>query len=114
MTENRTSPTLRRGYKASAEQFAPRELVELGVRAEEVVVAGDLEGNIESAQRVELLDTSALTGDLKAGTLTVASGAKIRGRSGRVLRLALDGACASKQTAPAVLAEAHHSLRRRS
>ncbi|WP_058834404.1 bactofilin family protein [Luteimonas abyssi] len=50
-----------------------------GVRADKVVVAGDLEGNIESAKRVELLDSSALTGDLKAGTLTVASGAKIRG-----------------------------------
>lgn len=30
-----TSPNLRLGYKASAEQFGPRELVELGVRAEE-------------------------------------------------------------------------------
>ena len=30
------TPRLRLGYKASAEQFGPRELVELGVRAEEV------------------------------------------------------------------------------
>lgn len=50
-----------------------------GVRAKKVVVAGELEGNIESAARVELLDTAVMIGDLKAGTLTVAAGSKIRG-----------------------------------
>ncbi len=50
-----------------------------GVRAKKVIVAGELEGNIESAQRVELLDSAAVTGDIKAGTLTVAAGSKIRG-----------------------------------
>lgn len=49
------------------------------VRAEKVTVAGDLDGNIESAERVELLDTAVLNGDLKAGTLTVAAGSRIRG-----------------------------------
>lgn len=50
-----------------------------GVRADKVIVAGDLEGNIDSAQRVELLDSAVLNGDLKAGTLTVAAGSRIRG-----------------------------------
>lgn len=50
-----------------------------GVRANKVTVAGELEGNIESAQRVELLDTASVVGDIKAGTLTVAAGSKIRG-----------------------------------
>ena len=50
-----------------------------GVRAKKVIVAGELEGNIESAARVELLETAVLIGDTKAGTLTVAAGAKIRG-----------------------------------
>jgi cytoskeletal protein CcmA (bactofilin family) len=50
-----------------------------GVRAKKVVVAGELEGNIESAARVELLESSVLIGDVKAGTLTVAAGSKIRG-----------------------------------
>ena len=50
-----------------------------GVRAKKVVIAGELEGNIESAARVELLESSMLTGDIKAGALTVAAGAKIRG-----------------------------------
>ena len=49
------------------------------VRAKKVILAGELEGNIESAARVELLDTAVVIGDLKAGTLTVAAGSKIRG-----------------------------------
>lgn len=49
------------------------------VRANKVMVAGELEGNIDSASRVELLDTGILSGDLKAGSLTVAAGSKIRG-----------------------------------
>ncbi len=36
MEPETTTPLLRIGYKASAEQFGPRDLVELGVRAEEV------------------------------------------------------------------------------
>jgi cytoskeletal protein CcmA (bactofilin family) len=50
-----------------------------GVRAKKVTLAGELEGNIESAARVELLDSAVVIGDLKAGTLTVAAGSKIRG-----------------------------------
>lgn len=51
------------------------------VRANSVAIAGDVEGNIESAARVELLETGVLTGDLKAGTLTVAAGSRMRGRA---------------------------------
>src|SRR5688572_2411957 len=36
------------------------------VRANKVIIAGEIEGNIESAQQVELLASGALTGDLKA------------------------------------------------
>lgn len=50
-----------------------------GVKAKKVIVAGELEGNIESAVRVELLDSGALTGDIKAGSLTVAAGSRVRG-----------------------------------
>ena len=49
------------------------------VRAKKVTLAGELEGNVEAAERVELLDTAVVIGDLKAGTLTVAAGSKIRG-----------------------------------
>ena len=51
-----------------------------GVRARKVVIAGELEGNIDSAQRVELLETGVVVGDVKAGTVTVAAGARVRGQ----------------------------------
>jgi cytoskeletal protein CcmA (bactofilin family) len=49
------------------------------VRAEKVVIGGELEGNVESAKQVELLSGGVLSGDLKAGSLTVANGARMRG-----------------------------------
>ena len=52
-----------------------------GVRASTVIVGGELEGNIEAASRVELLETGVLVGDLKAGSLTVAAGSRMRGQA---------------------------------
>ena len=51
------------------------------VRANTVVISGELEGNIDAATRVELLQTGVLNGDLKAGSLTVAAGSRMRGRA---------------------------------
>jgi cytoskeletal protein CcmA (bactofilin family) len=51
------------------------------IRAEAVAIAGEVEGNIDSAKKVELLATGVLNGDLKAGTLTVAAGSRMRGRA---------------------------------
>ena len=51
------------------------------VRAGSVVVAGEIEGNIEGAQRVELHQSGVVNGDVTAGSLTVADGARMRGRS---------------------------------
>jgi cytoskeletal protein CcmA (bactofilin family) len=51
------------------------------VRADKVTIAGELEGNVEEASRIELLPTGAVIGDLKAGSLTVASGARMRGHA---------------------------------
>ncbi len=51
-----------------------------GVRASTVVIGGELEGNITAASRVELLSTGVLNGDLKAGSLTVAAGSRMRGQ----------------------------------
>jgi cytoskeletal protein CcmA (bactofilin family) len=50
------------------------------VRANTVTVGGELEGNIEAASRVELLEGGVLNGDLKAGSLTVAAGSRMRGQ----------------------------------
>ena len=50
-----------------------------GVAASKVTLAGELDGNIASAQHVELLQSGVINGDLKAGSLTVAAGSRIRG-----------------------------------
>lgn len=51
------------------------------VRAERVTVAGELIGNIENAQHVELLQSGALTGDVKSRTFSVAKGSRMRGHA---------------------------------
>ena len=51
------------------------------VRADKVTIAGELEGNVQEASRVDLLDTGAVIGDLKAGSVTVAAGARMRGKA---------------------------------
>ena len=51
------------------------------VRANSVVISGEVEGNIDSAARVELLESGVLNGDLKAGSLTVAAGSRMRGQA---------------------------------
>src|SRR5690606_5505387 len=53
--------------------------VEGEVQAGDVCAIGELQGNIESAKHVELKQGSTMTGDLKAGSLTVAAGARMRG-----------------------------------
>lgn len=51
------------------------------VRANKVTIAGELEGNIEEASLVDLQKTGVVNGDLKAGSLTVAAGARLRGQA---------------------------------
>jgi len=51
-----------------------------GVRAQTVTIGGELDGNIEAAERVELLETGVLSGDLTASSLTVAAGSRMRGQ----------------------------------
>ena len=55
--------------------------VEGGGQSAGVPAGGELEGNIDAATRVELLQTGVLNGDLKAGSLTVAAGSRMRGRA---------------------------------
>jgi cytoskeletal protein CcmA (bactofilin family) len=52
-----------------------------GVRASTVTIGGELEGNVDAASRVELLESGVLNGDLKAGSLTVAAGSRMRGQA---------------------------------
>src|SRR6185369_4079287 len=52
-----------------------------GVRADKVTIAGELEGNVQEASRIDLLNTGAVIGDLKAGSVTVAASARMRGKA---------------------------------
>ena len=51
------------------------------VRADKVTIAGELEGNVEEATLVNLLQTGVVIGDLKAGSLAVQAGARLRGQA---------------------------------
>ena len=51
------------------------------VRADKVTIAGELEGNVEEASLVNLLQTGVVIGDLKAGSLSVQAGARLRGQA---------------------------------
>jgi len=44
-----------------------------------VSVGGELQGNIESAKRVDVLEGGVIVGDVKAGSITVAAGSRMRG-----------------------------------
>ena len=49
------------------------------VNAANVTLGGELEGNISASGQVKLLESSQMVGDLKASTLTVAAGSRMRG-----------------------------------
>jgi cytoskeletal protein CcmA (bactofilin family) len=51
------------------------------VRADKVTIAGELEGNVEEATLVDLLQSGVVIGDVKAGSLSVAAGARLRGQA---------------------------------
>ena len=51
------------------------------VRADKVTIAGELEGNVIGAARVDLMQTAIVIGDLKARSLAVAAGATMRGKA---------------------------------
>jgi cytoskeletal protein CcmA (bactofilin family) len=49
------------------------------INAETVTIGGELEGNVVANAQVKLLESGQLIGDLKAPTLTVAAGSRMRG-----------------------------------
>ncbi len=50
------------------------------VNAKAIIIAGELNGNILGAEKVELLESGVVNGDIKTGALTVASGSRMRGQ----------------------------------
>jgi cytoskeletal protein CcmA (bactofilin family) len=51
------------------------------VKADTVLVGGEVRGNVASKSRVDLKESGVLIGDLKAVSLTVAAGSKMRGQA---------------------------------
>ena len=51
------------------------------VRADKVVISGELEGNVIGASSIDLQQTGVVIGDLKARALSVASGSTMRGKA---------------------------------
>lgn len=49
------------------------------VRAGVVIVGGELQGNIDAAKQVDVLSTGVIVGDVKAASITVAAGSRMRG-----------------------------------
>jgi cytoskeletal protein CcmA (bactofilin family) len=50
------------------------------VKADTVLVGGEVRGHLIANSRVEFKESGTLIGDLKAGSLTVAAGSKMRGK----------------------------------
>lgn len=87
------------GYEATV-AIAKGATVNGDIRAKHVIVSGNLQGNIFSSDRVELLDTAFVSGDITYGTLGMQVGAKLEGK----LRQA-DGE-SSSQAAGALISQA--------
>jgi cytoskeletal protein CcmA (bactofilin family) len=51
------------------------------VRADKVMISGELEGNVLGASSIDLQQTGIVVGDLKARSLAVAPGATMRGKA---------------------------------
>jgi cytoskeletal protein CcmA (bactofilin family) len=58
----------------------PGAFVEGEITAESVLVAGDVRGQIAAASRVEFKDSGTLIGDVKASSVVVSAGSKMRGK----------------------------------
>ncbi len=58
----------------------PGATIDGEVKADTVLVGGEVRGHIVSTSRVEFKESGILIGDLKAGSLTVAAGSKMRGK----------------------------------
>ena len=58
----------------------PGAFVEGEISAESVLVAGDVRGQITASSRVEFKDSGTLIGDVKANSVVVSAGSKMRGK----------------------------------
>ena len=76
----RTTPTDAESILAAGLTIEPGAAINGEVEADTVLVGGEVHGQIVSYGRVEFKESGTLIGDLKAGSLTVAAGSKMRGK----------------------------------
>ncbi len=62
-------------------RVGPGGVVKASVHAQSIVVSGELQGDCEATQRVELQATGKLTGNIRAPRVVIAEGATFRGNS---------------------------------
>jgi cytoskeletal protein CcmA (bactofilin family) len=81
------------------------------VRASTVAIAGELEGNVVKATRVDVHASGVLMGDLKSDTLTLAAGSRVRGHieCGWVEAPAVSSRLGSSTSTPLSSASVKHS-----
>ena len=60
-------------------RIGPKARVEATVHARNVVIEGKLAGDVSADQRVELITTATVDGNIKAPKIVVAEGARFRG-----------------------------------
>ncbi len=61
-------------------QIGETAVIHANVSAHSAIIAGVVVGNIKIADKIELLQTSQVDGDIKTKDISVASGAKINGK----------------------------------
>ena len=87
------------GAKATV-AIAPGATVSGNISVQDVIVSGTLKGNIRSSGRVELIQTTAVEGDIHYGSIGIAVGARIVGQLNQIDEQAQnDAASAIKKAA---------------
>ncbi len=65
---------------ASSSRIIISPILAREIRAENIFVRGEVEGNTQAASRVVLLEAGVLIGDVKSSSLTVDAGSRMRGK----------------------------------
>jgi len=60
--------------------IAPGGQVNANIVAQEIVVGGDVKGQLEARSRIVVRETAKVEGDLNAPSVSIADGAQVRGR----------------------------------
>jgi len=59
--------------------IGPHGKLRAGIKAREVVVLGEVNGNIEAGERIDIRKESKLVGDIKTGRINIEDGAYFKG-----------------------------------